>query len=314
MDALDRELEEEVQPSFPTYTVLLFLLLAVFLGSLIGSAAVFGLSAARGIDFQEVLTTMDRNSPLRIRNFVRTINLISHFFTFTAPALAVAYVFYRQRWSVALGLDRAPRAINIGLAAVFIAAAFPLAQTTYWLNQQLPIPEWARQMERSATGMLEGLLVMESPAELLYNLLVVAVLPALGEELLFRGLLQQQLERGSRRPHLAIWLAALLFSAIHLQFEGFLPRLLLGAGLGYLFYWTRNLWIPIIAHFLFNGGQVVARYFYGEDASALDLEEVQDPQWAAFALGLAVAFGSGYYLWQYNRAGRNRLTSDRTAL
>jgi membrane protease YdiL (CAAX protease family) len=180
----------------------------------------------------------------------------------------------------------------------------PIAQTTYWINQQLPIPEWASEMERSATGMLEGLLVMESPVELLYNLLVVAVLPAIGEELLFRGLMQQQLERGTGRPHLAVWLTALVFSAIHLQFEGFIPRLLLGAGLGYLFYWTRNLWIPIIAHFIFNGGQVVARYFAEDETAALDLEEVQDPQWGAFALGVLVVIAAGYYLWHDNLVSR----------
>lgn len=280
----------------PPLTILFLLIVAVFFGSLVGSGFVFALSTARGIELQQLLTTLDENSSLSTRNFVRLANLISHLFTFTIPSLVVAYIFFRRRWASFLQLDRSPQSQNILLSIFFILAAFPIAQTTYWINQQLPIPEWAQEMETSATGMLKSLLVMESPLELLFNLLVVAVLPAIGEELLFRGIIQRNLERLSGRPHLAVWLAGAIFSAIHLQFEGFIPRLILGAALGYLLYWTRNLWVPIAAHFIFNGMQVAAQYVLEGKVESLDLEEVQDPQWGAFAMGLAVIFGTGYYI------------------
>jgi membrane protease YdiL (CAAX protease family) len=280
----------------PPLTILFILIVAVFFGSLVGSGFVFALSTARGVDLQQLLGTLDADSPLSTRNFVRLANLISHVFTFTIPSLVVAFVFFRRRWISFLQLDRPPQGRNILLSAFFILAAFPIAQTTYWINQQLPIPEWARQMETSATGMLKSLLVMESPQELLFNLLVVAVLPAIGEELLFRGMIQRNLERLSGRPHLAVWLAGAIFSAIHLQFEGFIPRLILGVALGYLFYWTRNLWVPIAAHFVFNGMQVVAQYALSDKIESLDLEEVRDPQWGAFAFGLVLLFGIGYYI------------------
>ena len=156
-------------------------------------------------------------------------------------------------------------------------------------------------MEATAEGMLRSLLVMESPAELLLNLLVMAVLPAIGEELLFRGVLQQKIERLSQRPHLAIWSTAFVFSAIHMQFEGFLPRMLLGAALGYLFYWTRNLWVPIVAHFVFNGAQVAAQYFAREQFGQLELEQAESPHWLAAAVGLAVMVWCGQWIIQNRR-------------
>jgi len=82
--------------------------------------------------------------------------------------------------------------------------------------------------------------------EVVINLLVIAILPALGEELVFRGVIQQKIAE-QISVHGAIWLTAILFSTIHLQFQGFLPRMLLGAVLGYLFFWSKNLWIPIFA-------------------------------------------------------------------
>jgi membrane protease YdiL (CAAX protease family) len=155
-------------------------------------------------------------------------------------------------------------------------------------------------MENSAMGMLRSLLVMKGPEELLFNLLVVAALPAVGEELLFRGLVQRSVERWSGRSHLAVWITAVVFSAVHMQFEGFLPRLLLGAALGYLFLWTRNLWAPIVAHFVFNGAQVVAQYAAGDRIEALRAGEVQDPQWLAGAAGACVIGVAGYYLYKQN--------------
>lgn len=293
---------QEGDPSeVPPLTLLLLLLVAVLFGSLVGSSLVFALSSALGVELQQLLRGIDETSPVSDRNFVRLANLISHVFTFTVPVLVLAYVFFRKLWPSVLMLDRQPQSRNILLSVFFITAAFPIAQTTYWINQQIPIPEWARQMESNATGMLRGLLVMESPWELLFNLLVVAVAPAIGEELLFRGVLQRQLERLSGIPHLAIWVTAVIFSAIHLQFEGFIPRMVLGAALGYLFYWTRNLWVPIVAHFVFNGMQVLGQYVAGEEIESLNMEEVQDPRWGAFAFGIVLMFGTGYYIWRNSR-------------
>jgi len=112
--------------------------------------------------------------------------------------------------------------------------------------------------------------------ELLLNLVVIALLPALGEELIFRGIIQQKLAASWQQPQLAIWATAIIFSSIHLQFQGFFPRVLLGAALGYLFMWTRNLWIPIFAHFVFNASQILVQYFfYQQEETTWSLEDME---------------------------------------
>jgi len=150
--------------------------------------------------------------------------------------------------------------------------------------------------------MIKGILVMNDPGEFLLNLLVIAVLPAIGEELLFRGIVQQQLQRALRRPAVAIWLTAIIFSAIHMQFAGFIPRLILGATLGYLFFWTKNLWMPILAHFATNAVQVIAQYVSGGKLSQAELEKPDVTDWLLGILSLILTVGIGYYLWRMKRA------------
>ena len=139
--------------------------------------------------------------------------------------------------------------------------------------------------------------LQDGPAELLLNLLTVGVVAALGEELVFRGIVQQQMNKFVQNPILSIWITAIIFSAIHMQFVGFLPRMILGAGLGYLFYWSRSLWLPILVHFLFNSLQVVAYYFLGEKADQFSPDQAIDsPNWLGGIFGLAILIAVGFYL------------------
>jgi membrane protease YdiL (CAAX protease family) len=89
---------------------------------------------------------------------------------------------------------------------------------------------------------------------------MIAVLPAVGEELLFRGVIQKLFSKITRSHHWGIWISAILFSALHLQFYGFIPRLLLGAMFGYLLVWSGSLWLPILAHFINNAAAVTALF------------------------------------------------------
>jgi membrane protease YdiL (CAAX protease family) len=110
-------------------------------------------------------------------------------------------------------------------------------------------------------------------------LVIIALLPAIGEEVVFRGVLQRQVQRVIFPTWLAILIAAAIFSAIHLQFEGFLSRWLLGVLLGWLYWQTGNLWVPAIAHFFNNAIQVLGQYLYKNDISTVDLEKDIDVPW-----------------------------------
>ncbi len=122
------------------------------------------------------------------------------------------------------------------------------------------IEEWMKGSEKSAEKITKAFLEVSTLPELLFNVLLIAIIPAIGEELLFRGIIQKLCIDGAKNTHLGVWISAILFSAMHMQFFGFLPRMLMGALFGYLFVWTKNLWVPILAHFINNGVAVIISY------------------------------------------------------
>jgi hypothetical protein len=166
----------------------------------------------------------------------------------------------------------------------------PFINFTGAINSEMHLPRWfsgienwMREAEDTAAELTEAFLDVESVGGLLFNLLMIAVLPALGEELLFRGVIQKILTDWTRSAHWGIWISAAMFSALHLQFFGFIPRLLLGALFGYLLVWSGSLWLPILAHFINNAGAVIALYLVDKGAISKTVEE----------------FGSGTEYWMY---------------
>jgi membrane protease YdiL (CAAX protease family) len=119
---------------------------------------------------------------------------------------------------------------------------------------------------------------------------VIALLPAIGEELVFRGMLQPELFRATGNHHAAIWISAIIFSAFHMQFFGFVPRLLLGALFGYLYVWSANLLIPMIAHFVNNGFSVLMMYLYQKGIITVDMESPEAAPWP-MVIGFTIVFG-----------------------
>lgn len=128
------------------------------------------------------------------------------------------------------------------------------------------------RMEEQGRLMTEYLTDFHSLPYFLMVLVVVAVVPAIGEELLFRGLIQKYLQHIWKNPHLAIWATAIFFSAFHMQFYGFVPRMVLGAFFGYLFYYSGNLWYASVAHFVNNGFTLVMIYLFQQGIVEFDIE------------------------------------------
>ena len=150
------------------------------------------------------------------------------------------------------------------MTALSIFLLSPTISLLGLLNQQMELPSflapveaWMREQEASAEAITQMLLAGDGVITLLFNLLVIALMAGITEEFFFRAALQRVIGGWMRSPHLIIWCAAILFSAFHLQFFGFLPRMLLGAYFGYLLYWTRNIWIPVFAHFTNNAVAVI---------------------------------------------------------
>lgn len=261
---------EGESPAMTLLVEAVLLLLAVMLGILLGLglnavwASVFGFEAA---NISELIAD---TPPARVRNFLRLNALTSNGFMFIFPALLFSVFFYRRNRARELKLTTEFRAEWLPGLLVFVFAGFFFSQFTYWLNQMLPLPAVAAELEERTGKLVEAIITMESVPEFLFALFTVAVIPAVGEELLFRGTIQRRAEEVLGSPHTAIIGTAILFSFIHFQFAGFLPRVVLGLLLGYLFYWTRNLWVSILAHFIINGFQVAAAFFAADQIENLE--------------------------------------------
>lgn len=194
---------------------------------------------------------------------------------FFIPALVLAYfsgqkpmAYYSMNTGIALPLFL--------LSAIVIFFAQPFIQLTGELNELINIPDsltWLTEQDEAIQNEYEAMLDIKSLSGLLLMIFVVGVLPAIGEELIFRGGLQNILHRWTGNVHAGIWIAALLFSAVHLQVFYFLPRLILGAAFGYMFAWSRNLWYPIIAHFINNSMVIIIAYYVVRNGDTLKLDE-----------------------------------------
>ena len=167
--------------------------------------------------------------------------------------------------------------ILLGVALMFIS--LPVTnQLTAWnegmsLGKNLTwLEDWIKSLEETAKVTTEKMLNVNTIGGLLLNMVVVALIPAIGEELTFRGVLQQALTRKMKNPHVAIILSAAIFSFIHFQFYGFLPRMFLGVLLGYMFYVTGSLWTSMLMHFLNNGTAVVLYYLNNKDIIDIDVD------------------------------------------
>lgn len=175
-------------------------------------------------------------------------------------------------------------------------------------NISFPGDDWAREIEENLAKGTEYLTNFSSPSDFVLAFVVIAVLPALGEEIVFRGMVQNDLLRATRNPHLAIWVAAILFSAFHVQFFGFVPRMLLGALFGYLYYWSGNLWYPVTAHFVNNGFTIIALYLHQKGLLGFDIEDtsIQTP-WQAVVFS---ALCTGLLLYGFKNFYNHNPKSD----
>ncbi|SFG64020.1 CPBP family intramembrane glutamic endopeptidase [Pontibacter chinhatensis] len=191
------------------------------------------------------------------------------------------------------------------LSGILIIAIMPANSVIIQWNAHMNFPdfmrafeEWARQQEEQLAELTKLITQFNSVPELLIGLVVFAAIPAVGEELVFRGIAQQQIHRWSGNIHVAIWVTGIIFAAIHVQFFGFLPRAILGALFGYLYFWSGRIIVPIVAHFANNGFTVFLLYLQQTRAIDTNIESTEAMPWYSIALSLLVSVGLLYFLRQ----------------
>jgi uncharacterized protein len=233
-----------------------------------------------GIPFTEAASMVaSPKSQLEI-NALKFVQLINALFLFIIPPFVLVAFITNKKWKF-FNLDKAGPVMIYFIIPAIMVAAVPLINYMAEINKAMQLPEglgWLEQrmkeMEANAERITKLFLEVETTTGLLYNLLLIAIIPAVGEELLFRGTLQKLLYQGTASKHLAIWVAAILFSALHLQFYGFLPRTLMGALFGYLLVWSGSLWAPIFAHFINNGFAVVVSFLVHKKELSPEVEHL----------------------------------------
>ena len=204
---------------------------------------------------------------------LKWLQFLQTFAIFLFPAILGAWIWSEDhrpfRW---LRMDRKADWQTFVIAVGIMICAVPAINLLADLNGRIKLPESLasieekmRAMEDKAAALTELLLKADNFGGVVFNLFLLALLPALSEEVSFRGTLQQILSNSPMRyksqTHVAIWVTAIVFSAIHMQFYGFIPRMLMGAMFGYVFVWTGSLWVPIVMHFTNNGLAVLSYYF-----------------------------------------------------
>lgn len=204
---------------------------------------------------------------------MRIASVIQSIFQLILPAMLTAMLVTRMP----ADFLRLRAGFSVGIlvwAFVILMVSTPAMNYIIELNNNMSLPQsmsgledWFRRSEDNAARSLTVLQGEHNIINLIVSILIMGLLAGFGEELFFRGAFQRLLTTGGVNRHLAVWNVAFVFSAIHFQFYGFVPRLLLGAYLGYLLVWSKSLWLPIAIHALNNTLYVILHWDYRDAAT-----------------------------------------------
>lgn len=238
---------------------------------------------------------------------LRIATVIQDIFCFIVPAIGLSVVSTALPARF-LGIDKGFDMTQLLLAVAVMLFSIPLMNVIVEWNANLTLPEslagfeaWAKAAEERAAGSVRVMLGADTAGSTIASILIVGVLAGLSEELYFRGALQRLLATGPLGAHTAVWVTATLFSLMHMQFYGLVPRILLGALFGYLFLWTGSIWLPVIIHALNNSIYILS---YRNPSAGIDRFGTGDI-WLALASAIICFF---LLRTLYRRSTSGRLT------
>jgi uncharacterized protein len=285
-----------IKMSVPAKLVLLLFMVLFFL--IIGSIiAVLMAVPLFNYDMNTLYRLIENPDPENI-GIVKFFQIVQSVFLFLLPAFLAAWLFSENSLHY-LNADRNPAPFTLLMVLVSLFIAVPLMNAVTLLNSRLDLPVWLdglenriKNMEDSAGKLTELFLESNSYSDLAVNFIMIAILPAIGEEFLFRGILQRLFIDWTKNIHIGVIVAAFLFSFIHFQFYGFVPRFLLGLYFGYLLIWSASIWVPVTAHLINNGIAVIYYHFAAKPVGDTMMDKLGTEQGEHYALYLSVLFTS----------------------
>lgn len=288
----------------PSLQFLMFVgvLIGVFIiGNLIGAGLVF---AIYGMKTFMAIAQMDTTVP----NFIPAVWILQIAGT-TLPILAAPLLFARfivndTTEYIKPGF-KFPLAMLLLVTAIMFAS-MPLIEFLSNLNQKMVLPhflQWMRESEDNAEKLTNALLKMDSLGQMLFNLVFIGLFTAIVEEFMFRGAMQTIFAKWFKNKHAAIWVTAILFSAFHMEFFGFLPRTMLGVLFGYFVVYSGSIWPAVLGHFINNGTDVIITYLYQRK----QIDIAPDDQHVFNNAGYVISFVIVLFLfWIYQKVAANK--------
>lgn len=268
---------QDFNPWYHLFFLFAFVIVGLLVFNFVGFVFAF---IAVGFDFNELLRIMENplsGSETRVPLLI--VQGITGIGTFVlVPLIYKKYVDRTE--NIQINYKRNEKSENYLIVILFTFMIMPLtAQFMEW-NLDLQFPEFLSEFEKSlrethdfVEESTQHLVSLEGPFQLILGIIVIALVPAIGEEFLFRGFFQKYLIRGFNNVHLGIFATAFLFGLFHLQIFIILPRILLGLIYGYFYQYSRNIMIPMAAHFTNNAFMVTMLYLYNQGHIEFNIED-----------------------------------------
>ncbi len=278
-------------PALQLLYFFIFMFLFLFLGSAV--AAVFG-QMVFGLPMANISAIMENPTAEQVTALM-WMNNLSQLFTFILPVIFFL-IFFGKSSAHGLMLRSVDWKFVLG-AMAFILLASGVVDLSSQLNHALipagsAIEAWAKPMEEAVEKLTLRMMEVEGLGAVIITFFSVALVPAVCEELAFRGVMQPLIAKSTRNVHLAIWGTAIAFSIFHMQFYGFIPRVIIGGLLGYLVIWTGSIWPSIAAHFINNAAAFAMYKIYGTMESP---EGAVQSEWYAYVISIVITLG--FVVW-----------------
>ena len=255
------------------FIVIAFAIGGLFIGTLISVPIWSSMTGKSILDMKDEL-----GNPA-YSNAFKVVQTVSTLFGFLIPAIAAAFLLNRKPYKL-LGFTKKFHWLQIVLVLAIMFLALFSSTLLGYFNQHVPVPaSWKisfQNLEDEYNNQVQAIMQLKDFKDYLIGLAVMAFLPALCEESLFRGGLQNFLTRSTKKPWLSILIVSILFSAVHFSFYGFLPRMFLGVILGLIYYYTGSLWLSILAHFT-NNAFAVSQFYFSHSVSVKQAAEENTP-------------------------------------
>lgn len=224
---------------------------------------------------------------------VKAVTGINHIMMFVAGPVIYLRIFYAANYREILRLQHF-NPILLWLFPMALFALYPIMGYLTFYMAQWDLPSYLDQMDEESMKIVSKIITMTGPVDFAVNLILVGVLPAVGEELLFRGIIQQELASHWKKNHAAIWTTAIIFAAFHFQVVGFIPKMMIGLILGYALHYSKSLWLPVFLHFVNNSLTLWGAYISGAGLNQSEIVEKNIPHTAVvisfFIFGLLMYY------------------------